>query len=54
MLSERTIQEIKYDGMTPQFMAWLAKTKIFLYLQLHFQEFVFWQKMRMIKKNRLH
>jgi len=30
MLSEHTIQEIKYDGKTPQFMAWLAKTKIFL------------------------
>ena len=30
MMSERTIQEIKYDGKTPQFMPWLKQTKTFL------------------------
>jgi len=30
MLSECTIQEIKYNGKTPQFMDWLNKTKTFV------------------------
>jgi len=30
MLSERTIQQIKYDGTTPQFMEWLKQKKTFL------------------------
>jgi len=30
MLSEWTVQEIKYDKTTPQFMAWLNQKEIFL------------------------